>query len=197
MLIKDLLRLLLYLMVFKKKFLRNSLAGKGVCLQADVWVQEKERTDPQSCLLTPTNTVILSASLPQSFHHLPYEGSQGKNFVQEPRGGNWCIGHGEEWLATHCLLSLLFYTTQPPQARDSNTHSAQRHPTSIINKDNALQTCLQQPSRMEAFLHHLRFPLPRWPWLVPHWQKTNQYLSNFNNSLSKVLSSFLSSHFSM
>ena len=60
------------------------------------------------------------------------------------------------WLAPHGLFSLLSYTTPDHQPRSAPTQNGLGPSPSIVNYENALQTCLQ-PYLLEAF-SQLRFP---------------------------------------
>lgn len=96
-----------------------------------------------------------------------------------------------------CLF--FFYTSQDHQPRDDTSHSRLKPVTSIVNQENDPHTekDLLQANAVEAF-SCLRFPLPKWLWLMSSWQdkkpknKTNQQkargskLRSFNPDSNKT-----------
>ena len=68
------------------------------------------------------------------------------------------------WLASHSLLMLFSYRTEDHLPRGDTTQSDLGLPTSVINQENAPQTCLWD-NTMETF-SQLKLPAPRCAQLV-------------------------------
>ena len=88
---------------------------------------------------------------------------------QEPGGRNWSIGHGE------CVDYWLVF---PYPFHGTRVDWDLPYQSSIKNVP--LQVC-PQINRAEA-IARLRFPPPRWPHLVSHWQKVNNIRRKYFDS---------------
>lgn len=116
-------------------------------------------------------------------------GSQG-SFRQESGDRNWLKQRSQinavYWIALHGMFSLLSYIPQDYQARGGTIYNQLAHPTSIINKENTLQTCLQEIWQRHFLNWFLFQDYPNSSWQETH-QDTHLQLFIYIRVLSHFL----------